>query len=62
MPLTDKTIEHLGVYLGEFHPNPARQPGTRPVFYSLQQGRPMALSADTVSAVLKEAARVARVD
>jgi integrase len=62
VPLTEKTIEHLRVYLAEFHPNPARQPTTRPVFYNLHRGRPTGLPADTLSAVLKQAARTGRTD
>ena len=60
VPLTEKTINHLRVYLAEFHPNLARQSATRPVFYSPHEGRPMELSVDTVSQVLKEAARIGR--
>jgi site-specific recombinase XerD len=60
VPLTAKTIEHLDVYLAEFHPGIARTETTRPVFYSLHNGAPTALSTDTVAAVLKRAATTAR--
>jgi len=60
VPLTAKTIEHLGVYLAEFHPNTAKLPATRPVFYSLHLGQPTRLSTDTVAAVVNKAAQTAR--
>lgn len=60
VPLTNTTIQHLGVYLAEFHPDHARLPASRPVFYARHRGQPTALSVDTVAAVLKTAANTAR--
>ncbi len=60
VPITSKTIEHLGVFLAEFHPDTTRLPATRPVFYSLHNNKPTELSTDTVAAVLKSAAATAR--
>jgi site-specific recombinase XerD len=60
VPLTAKTIEHLDIYLAEFHPGTARHEASRPVFYSLHNGTPTALSTDTVAAVLSSAAATAR--
>ena len=60
VPLTGTTIEHLHVYLAEFHPNHTQPPATRPVFYSQHDGQPSKLSTDTVAAVLKTAAGTAR--
>jgi integrase/recombinase XerD len=60
VPLTGKTIEHLQVYLAEFHPNTATLPARRPVFYSPHHGKPTPISTDTVAAVLNSAAATAR--
>ena len=60
VPLTGKTIEHLRVHLAEFHPNTGTLPTTRPVFYSLHNGKPTALSTDSVALILQSAAAAAR--
>lgn len=60
VPITAPTIEHLRVYLAEFHPGHAQSPTTWPVFYSQHHGQPSKLSTDTVATVLKTAAHTAR--
>jgi integrase/recombinase XerD len=60
VPITVKTVEHLQIYLTEFHPDTSTLSAARPVFYSPHHGQPAKLSTDTVAAVLKTAARTAR--
>jgi site-specific recombinase XerD len=56
VPLLNKTVQHLQVYLKEFHP----EMNESPLFYSLLDGRPHRLSTDSISLVLKSAADKAR--
>lgn len=56
VPLLKKTVQHLVVYLKEFHPNKEENP----LFYSLLDGMPHRLSTDSISLVLKTAAEKAR--
>ncbi|MCQ9164195.1 tyrosine-type recombinase/integrase [Arthrobacter sp. STN4] len=60
VPLGEKTLEHLMVYLKEFHPQRATRSATRPLFYSYHRGQATALSSDTVAAVLTKAGNLAR--
>ncbi|MGP5027106.1 tyrosine-type recombinase/integrase, partial [Glutamicibacter ardleyensis] len=60
VPLSSKTVEHLEVYLAQFHPEPERRHGNRPLFYSYRSGQETALSADSVSLILKNAGDKAR--
>lgn len=56
VPLMTKTVQHLEVYLKEFHPLKVEEP----LFYSFMDGKPHRLSTDSISLVLKTAADMAR--
>lgn len=56
VPLLNKTVQHLQLYLKEFHP----EMNENPLFYSLLDGKPHRLSTDSISLVLKSAADKAR--
>lgn len=58
VPLLQKTVQHLRLYLQEFHPKNEECP----LFYSLLDGKPHRLSTDSISLVLKKAADKARID
>ena len=52
IPLMDKTVAHLKVYLRQFHIN-ANEGTNTPLFYSIRSGVPHILSTDAVSIMLK---------
>ncbi|MBQ9002053.1 MAG: tyrosine-type recombinase/integrase [Eggerthellaceae bacterium] len=60
VPLGDACVEHLKVYIEEFHPGLGRGGRSAPLFYSIRGGKPRQLSPDAVSLVLKNAGDMAR--
>jgi site-specific recombinase XerD len=60
VPLGTKCVEHMHVYIEEFHPGGRKADQSRPLFYSLHNGIPTALSTDTVANVLKNSGDKAR--
>ena len=60
VPLGDKCVAHLHVYLDEFHPGGRKANPSTPLFYSIRAGKPAPLSADAVSRALKQAGDTAR--
>lgn len=59
VPLMEKTVAHIKRYLQEFHPCPNTDRGD-PLFYSMRNGKPHALSTDTVNLLLSRYANQAR--
>ncbi len=60
VPLTEKTIAHINHYLQEFHPHPSAD-YKEPLFYSIRDGKPHALSTDSLNLLLGNYANQARV-
>jgi len=53
VPLMGKTLEHLNIYLKEFHPK--LETGVeRPLFYSIRDRKPHQLSTDSINLLLKK--------
>lgn len=59
VPLMDKTVAHLRHYLQEFHPHPEAT-ADAPLFYAKRDGRPHALSTDSLNLLLGHYANQAR--
>jgi site-specific recombinase XerD len=59
VPLMDKTVSHLLAYLDEFHPKSTLKGDAAPLFYSNLKGERKALSTDTVSSAVRQAAVIA---
>lgn len=59
VPLMEKTVAHINLYLREFHPHPSTD-GKDPLFYSTRDEKPHALSTDSVNLLLGEYANQAR--
>jgi len=60
VPLMNKTVSHLKLYLDEFHPQNSHLSEERPLFYSFRDCVPHALSTDSISLILKKYADQAR--
>lgn len=60
VPLMEKTVAHLLRYLQEFHPKSSTDGGD-PLLYSIRDGKPHALSTDTLNLLLGQYADQARV-
>jgi site-specific recombinase XerD len=60
VPLMGKTVSHLKLYVEEFYSNFMCLSDSRPLFYSHRDGKPHALSTDTISLILKRYADEAR--
>lgn len=59
VPLMEKTVSHLKNYLREFYSTSGLKE-TLPLFYSLRDGKPHALSTDTIELMLKKYATAVR--
>ncbi|VDN47971.1 Integrase [Petrocella atlantisensis] len=56
--ITDKTVEHLNVYLKVFHPDMT----DRPLFYTVIKGSLSSMSTGNVERIIKKYAEIVRVD
>jgi len=59
VPLMEKTVAHINLYLQQFHPHPSAD-GKDPLFFSMRDGKPHALSTDSVNLLLGHYANQAR--
>lgn len=59
VPLMEKTVAHLNHYLREFH-SQSHPNGEEPLFYSVRDGKPHALSTDSLNLLLGQYANQAR--
>lgn len=56
VPILEKTVQHMLMFLREFHPDGDEAP----LFYSIMGGEKKRLSTDSISLILKTAADIAR--